>query len=118
MPKLEQSQVDAAYRMFHGEGRDIGQIARALGCEPRDLVPWLAGSPAHVPPDVAQDAARFRALMRCGRIEPQGSAGVDPRTGERTYPGEPGSVHFGAEFWVPPPKATRWFAPSSMPVWT
>jgi hypothetical protein len=42
------------------------------------------------------DAARFRALMRCGRIKMQGSAGVDPHTGERR-PGS--SVHFGAELW-------------------
>ncbi len=59
-----------------------------------------------------EDAARFRALMRCGRIKPQGSAGVHPGTGERTYPDEPGSVHFGAEFWVQP-EAT----PSNATIW-
>lgn len=62
--------------------------------------------------DIAQDAARFRALMRCGRIKPQGSAGVDPKTGARTYPEQPGAVHFGAEFWVQPEDA-----PSNMTVW-
>lgn len=44
----------------------------------------------------AQDAARWRALMRTPRIKMQGSAGVDPHNGQRregTY------VHFGAEFW-------------------
>ncbi len=49
-----------------------------------------------------EDAARFQALMRCGRIKPQGSCGVDPITGERRYPETPGAVHFGAEFWVQP----------------
>lgn len=42
------------------------------------------------------DAARWRALMRCGRIKMQGSAGVDPHTGERR---NGSNVHFGAEFW-------------------
>lgn len=59
-----------------------------------------------------EDATRFRALMRCGRIKPQGSAGVDPKTGERTYPEQPGSVHFGAEFWVQPEAE-----PSNMTIW-
>lgn len=53
-----------------------------------------------------EDAARFRALMRCGRIKMQGSAGVNYQTGERTYPDQPGSVHFGAEFWVQPEPRT------------
>ena len=60
----------------------------------------------------AQDAARFRALMRCGRIKPQGSCGVNPITGHRTYPEDPGTVHFGAEFWVQP-EAT----PSNATIW-
>lgn len=42
-----------------------------------------------------KDAARWRALMRCGRIKMQGSSGVDPHTGERNG----NNVHFGAEFW-------------------
>ncbi|RAK68763.1 hypothetical protein [Phenylobacterium kunshanense] len=41
------------------------------------------------------DANRWRALMRCGRIQMQGSSGVDPNTGERNG----NNVHFGAEFW-------------------
>ena len=45
-----------------------------------------------------QDAERFRALMRCGRISMQGSSGVDPITGERNG----NNVHFGAEFWPEP----------------
>ena len=44
------------------------------------------------------DAERFRALLRCGRISMQGSAGVDPKTGARNGNG----VHFGAEFWPDP----------------
>jgi hypothetical protein len=48
--------------------------------------------------EAAGDAARWRALMRCGRIKMQGSAGVDPHTGERTE----SPVHFGAEFWPEP----------------
>lgn len=47
-----------------------------------------------------EDAVRFRALMRCGRIKMQGSSGVDPHTLERNGNG----VHFGAEFWPAPPK--------------
>lgn len=47
-----------------------------------------------------EDAERFRALMRCGRIKMQGSSGVDPHTLERNGNG----VHFGAEFWPAPPK--------------
>jgi hypothetical protein len=58
------------------------------------------------------DAERFRALMRCGRIKPQGSAGVDPKTGARTYLDQPGSVHFGAEFWVAPEAE-----PNNMTIW-
>lgn len=46
------------------------------------------------------DGELFRALMRCPRIKMQGSAGVDPHTGELKYPEHPGSVHFGAEFWT------------------
>lgn len=45
-----------------------------------------------------EDADRFRALMRCGRIKMQGSSGVDPDTGERNG----NNVHFGAEFWPEP----------------
>lgn len=45
--------------------------------------------------DVERDAARWRALMRCGRIKMQGSSGIDPETGERNG----NNVHFGAEFW-------------------
>ncbi|MNT97104.1 hypothetical protein D3C72_2393490 [compost metagenome] len=36
--------------------------------------------------------------MRCGRIKMQGSAGVDPKTGQRNG----NNVHFGAEFWPEP----------------
>lgn len=50
-----------------------------------------------------QDAERFRALMRCGRIKMQGSSGVDPHTGERNG----NNVHFGAEFW-PEPIEPEW----------
>jgi hypothetical protein len=53
----------------------------------------------------AEDAARFQALMRCGRIEMQGSSGVDPHTGERNG----NNVHFGAEFW-PEPIEPEWEA--------
>lgn len=49
------------------------------------------------------DAARFQALMRCGRIKMQGSSGVDPHTGERNG----NNVHFGAEFW-PEPIEPEW----------
>lgn len=58
------------------------------------------------------DAERFRALMRCGRVKPQGSCGVDPITGERRYPESPGAVHFGAEFWVQPEAE-----PSQFTIW-
>lgn len=60
-----------------------------------------------------EDAERFRALMRCGRIKMQGSAGVAPHTNERNG----NNVHFGAEFWPEPPdpewiehyaKSTEW----------
>lgn len=44
----------------------------------------------------AIDAARWQALMRTPRIRMYGSAGVDPKTGERT---EGTHVHFGADFW-------------------
>lgn len=47
----------------------------------------------------ALDAARWRALTRIGRITMQGSAGVDPHTGERR---NGSNVHFGAEFWPDP----------------
>jgi len=47
---------------------------------------------------IYRDALRWRALMRCPQIKMQGSAGVDPHTGERTG----GNVHFGAEFWPDP----------------
>lgn len=59
-------------------------------------------------PDVERDAARFRALMRCGRIKMQGSSGVDPHTGERNG----SNVHFGAEFWPEPasPEFTEHYA--------
>lgn len=53
-----------------------------------------------VGPKLVQDAERFRALMRCGRIKMQGSSGVNPHTLERNGNG----VHFGAEFWPQPPK--------------
>lgn len=49
--------------------------------------------------DLVRDAERFRALMRCGRIKMQGSAGVDPHTLERR---NGSNVHFGAEFWPEP----------------
>lgn len=55
------------------------------------------------------DAERWQALLRCARIRMQGSAGIDPVTGERreysnetgeyTYGDTSGWVHFGAEFW-------------------
>jgi len=47
--------------------------------------------------ELARDAARWRALMSMPRIRMQGSAGVDPKTGERTLGTH---VHFGAEFWT------------------
>lgn len=55
-----------------------------------------------------RDAARWNALLRCARIRMFGSAGFDPKTGERqeyrNSTGEfekssDGWVHFGAEFW-------------------
>jgi hypothetical protein len=49
---------------------------------------------------VAIDAARFRALATCPRIDMMGSAGVDPVTGALKYPDEPGSVHFGAKMFT------------------
>lgn len=62
----------------------------ALACEVRDLRQRLD--------DAKTDAERFRALMRCGRISMQGSAGVDPHSLERNG----NNVHFGAEFWPEP----------------
>lgn len=53
---------------------------------------------SHVAGSDREDAERFRALMRCGRIKMQGSSGVDPKTGERNG----NNVHFGAEFWPEP----------------
>lgn len=44
-----------------------------------------------------ESAARWDALMICPRIRMLGSAGVDPKTGERTNGDD--WVHFGAEFW-------------------
>lgn len=44
----------------------------------------------------ALEAARWRALLTCPRIRMYGSAGVDPKTGERN---EGTHVHFGADFW-------------------
>lgn len=52
----------------------------------------------HEAQSLLADAARWRALMRCGKIKMQGSSGVDPKTGERNG----NSVHFGAEFWPEP----------------
>ena len=54
--------------------------------------------------DIELDAARFRALMRCGRIKMQGSSGVDPHTLGRNG----NNVHFGAEFWPEPYDPDRW----------
>lgn len=62
--------------------------------------------------EAEKDADHFRALMRCGRIKMQGSAGVDTKTGERTYAEHPGAVHFGAEFWVQPEDK-----PSNLTTW-
>ena len=110
--RLEQAQVDMAYRLFYGDGKKLGEVAKELGCGLYDLTPWLTAPIVRIVGDLAGDAARFRALMRCGRIKPQGSAGVNTKTGERTYPEEPGSVHFGAEFWVQPEAE-----PSNMTIW-
>lgn len=68
---------------------------------PYSFVVWANARPAPPPPsetasDLERDGRRWRALMNCPRIRMWGSAGVDPKTGERTggtY------VHFGAEFW-------------------
>jgi hypothetical protein len=59
--------------------------------------------------DMERDAERWNALLRCARIRMQGSAGFDPKTGERqeysnstgkyTKGDTSGWVHFGAEFW-------------------
>lgn len=48
-------------------------------------------------------ALRWNALLTCARIRMQGSAGVDPKTGERN---DDGWVHFGAEFWSTYPSGT------------
>lgn len=45
--------------------------------------------------DLREDAERWRALLTIPEIKMQGSAGVNPHTGERTSD----HVHFGAEFW-------------------
>lgn len=62
----------------------------------------MTDSPEHRPlvDMVTRDAARFRALASCPRIDMMGSAGVDPVTGARKYPDEPGSVHFGAKLFA------------------
>lgn len=95
-------------------------LARLTAAE-AELLPWARAADdnrRHAQAALARaeraekDAARFQALMRCGRIKPQGSAGVDTKTGERTYPDEPGSVHFGAEFWVQPEEK-----PSNLTIW-
>lgn len=46
--------------------------------------------------DIERDAMRWRALMLAPRIQMRGSAGVDPKTGERT---QGTHVHFSADFW-------------------
>jgi hypothetical protein len=44
-----------------------------------------------------EDAEKWRALLRCGRIRMFGSANVDTKTGE--VQNRDDWVHFGAEFW-------------------
>lgn len=63
------------------------------------------------------DADRWRALLRCARIRMFGSAGVNPKTGEREQYSNAtqkmektsdGWVHFGAEFWSVYPGAENY----------
>jgi hypothetical protein len=51
-----------------------------------------------------EDAQRFRALLRCGRIRMFGVANVDSENGEFKDPND--WVHFGAEFWSIYPQGT------------
>ena len=68
MPKLEQPQVDAAYRMFHGENRDLGQIARELGCEADDLTPFLCRAPVtYRPARAGKPKTTLGHAIRLGR---------------------------------------------------
>lgn len=90
--------------------RAVGTLCAELGCPlfAKGFAMQRAYDELRVatPPDVIldlvarmraaeEDAKRWQALMRCGRIKMQGSSGVDPHTGERNG----NNIHFGAEFW-------------------
>ncbi|MFA6043597.1 MAG: hypothetical protein WC718_01315 [Phycisphaerales bacterium] len=78
-----------------GGGGDSSSVAKSAAGD----ASHLTASETPCKSDDSLDAQRWRALMRCGRIKMQGSAGVDPHTGERR---NGSNVHFGAEFWPEP----------------
>lgn len=89
----------AAIRRGSTDPKHVAELLRdweRLDKVVRQDLPYALREP--LPATERQDAERFRALMRCGRISMQGSSGVDPNTLERTG----NNVHFGAEFWPEP----------------
>lgn len=54
---LTQDQVDRAYRMYYGEGRNLGEIVEALGCgSVYALTPWLTAPGMAIAREARADA--------------------------------------------------------------
>lgn len=61
MAKLTEAQVDAAYRMFYGEGLNLGQVAERLGCGIYTLSPWLYRAAMRIAREAVRDDRKERA---------------------------------------------------------
>ncbi len=70
--RLAQEQVDRAYRMYYGDGKNLGEIVEALGCgSVYALSPWLTAASTAIWRE-AQADARIRVdelLDMVGRLE-------------------------------------------------
>jgi hypothetical protein len=66
--ELKPAQVDAAYRMFYGEGKNLGEITKELGCGIYDLSPWLTAPALRIGREAREDASE-RIKILCAEIK-------------------------------------------------
>jgi hypothetical protein len=61
--RLSEEQINRAFRLFYGEGLNLGAIAQDLGCGLYDLSPWLAAPSLRIA-QAAVDDERARQKAR------------------------------------------------------
>lgn len=61
MQSLSEDQTNRAYRLFYGEGMNLGQVAETLGCGLYALTPWLTAPSLRIAEQAITDSKTEKA---------------------------------------------------------